>query len=122
MTEPKKISDGEKWQLLELFKEFFNEISLSKNHLVSIEKNIQEEIHVIFDKFKVTLSIKSSKRKEEIDTQIDDLEIEVKKRIRKLEHDVLPMKFWINSVKWFFGIVFTSLCVFIFTYLGKVLG
>lgn len=109
MENDTQISDGQKWKLRELFTEFFNSISLSKIHLESIEHNTREEIHIIFDKFKSSINKRHDAREDELEKKIEQLENEVNQRIKELEKELQPIKFWVNSVKWFFGIVLVAL-------------
>jgi len=122
ITEEQQISDSQKWKLLELFKEFFNETSLAKKHLKGIEKNTREEINSVFDEFKKAIYSKTRHRDAELDLKIDKLETEVNKRIKALEDQLQPIRFWVASVKWFFGIIFTAVIVGLIGFMGKKLG
>lgn len=120
--EETKITDGEKWRLQAIFEEFYEKVSFPKRHLNLVRKNTKEEIHIVFDKFKDTLNRKSEKRASELKTEIDELEKDVNEKITELEKKIAKINFWISSVKWFFGILLSGLCVFGFTLLGKKLG
>ena len=111
-----EITDGEKWQLRELFKSFFSEVSLSKNHLQVIENNYSEDLREKFNEFRKSITKKNGQELDAIKADLQNLETKVMERVGSLTDDLKPIKFWISSVKWFFVLILTSFFMGFFTW------
>ena len=107
--EETKISNSHKWQLQELFEDFFKKTPLAKGHLEKIEENWRQELRETIAELTNAIDESAEDRAKECHAQIKKLEKKLINQMQDLEDQIKPLKFAFLAAKWAGGVLLTVL-------------